>query len=127
VASSVGGSVNAANGRRTFVKITDGTSNTILLGHMYFATTDYQVTAPAQSDFLPIFLGGTLATARNGLGDTATTWLQDSTVTTSNQWGSPMSEGGLMAMADGSVRLISYTVPLTNLLKPNDGNAVSPP
>jgi hypothetical protein len=104
--------------------ISDGTSNTILLGHSYLALKDYPLTTPANSARLPFFRGGTLSTARNTLGNAATNWLQDSTTATSNQWGSPMAEGGLMAMADGAVHLIPYSTPLANYLTPNDGNAV---
>jgi prepilin-type N-terminal cleavage/methylation domain-containing protein len=124
---SGGGTINLANAHRTLPQIVDGTSNTMLLGHMYFAISDYPVTTPANSAKLPIFVGGTLATARNGLGDTATTWLKDGTATASNQWGSPMIEGGLIALADGSVRLIPYTIPLTTLVRPNDGVTVDLP
>jgi hypothetical protein len=120
-AARASGSVNGANGKRRLHLIPDGSSNTILLGHMYIARSDYVVTTPANSSLLPIFVGGTLATARNGLGDTTATWLQDGTATTLNQWGSPMTEGGLMAMADASVRTIPYSVPLTAFLQPADG------
>jgi hypothetical protein len=61
-------SVNAALVKRTFVEIRDGTSNTILLGHIYVAVGDYPVTAPSFSTNLPIFVGGSLATARTGDG-----------------------------------------------------------
>ncbi|MSU77567.1 MAG: DUF1559 domain-containing protein [Gemmataceae bacterium] len=118
------GAVNAANVKRKLVTISDGSSNTILLGHAYVATSDYPITIPANSYRLPIFSGGTLATGRTGLGDTASTWLKDVTATTLNQWGSPMREGGLMAMGDGTVRPFAFTAPLINLLQPADNNAV---
>ena len=51
----------------------------------------------------------------------------DGTPATATQWGSPMAEGGLMAMADATVRLFPYSLPLTNFLLPNDGNAVTLP
>jgi hypothetical protein len=38
-----------------------------------------------------------------------------------------MSNGALMAMADGSVHLIPYTMSLQFLLTPNDGNVVTVP
>ena len=108
------------------VTITDGTSNTILLGHAYVAMSDYPLTDPMVGYRLPIFNGGQLATARSGIGD-PTTFLRDGSVTTSNQWGSPMSEGGLFAMADGTVRMFNYSINLQNFLFPNDGNAVTLP
>ena len=122
VTAAVGGQVNAANAHRTLVQIPDGTSNTILLGDMYCAISNYGATTPTASTDLPIFVPGTLATARNGNGSSATTWLQDGTASTSNQWGSPLSSGGLMSMADGSVHLIPYSTPLTTLINPNDGH-----
>ncbi len=77
---------------------------------------------------MPIFAPGTLGTARSGLGDTSATWLQDGAVSSSNQWGSPSPEGGLMAMADGSVRFLLYSTPLPYFLKPNSGvNPNAPP
>ena len=72
--------------------------------------------------------GGTLSTGRNSLGDTTANWLQDNTsASTNNQWGGPLSEGGLMALADGAVIMFPYSVPLTNFLKPDDGNPVTLP
>lgn len=118
-------SVSAAHIKRNLSHILDGTSNTILLGHIYIATTDYRTTTPRARTLMPIFVGGTPATARAGDGSAATTWLQDGTVTAIDQWGSAMAEGGLMAMADGSVRLFPYSVPLTKFLNPKDG--VNPP
>ena len=87
----------------------------------------YSSTTPVPPSLQPIFVGGSLATGRNTHGDTAATWLQDGTAVTSNQWGSPMPEGGLMAMADGAVRLFPYATPLTNFLLPDDGNPVELP
>ena len=125
--NNVGGGVNAANARRKISSLTDGSSNTILLGHTYLATADYGLTTAQANTRQPIFAGGTLSTARNSLGDTATTWLKDGASATSNQWGSPMSEGGLMAMGDGTVRIFNFTVPLANFLTPDDENPVGLP
>jgi prepilin-type N-terminal cleavage/methylation domain-containing protein len=146
------GVVSAANTDVRLVTISDGTSNTIFCGHAYIAVSDYEITTPAASTKYPIFQGGTLATARSGTGAVATTatvstptsangavpvgsttittvgtWLQDGTNATSNQWGSPLPDGGLMAMCDGTVRLFPYSLPLTNFLTPNDGNTVTLP
>ena len=57
----------------------------------------------------------------------AAPWLQDGVPTTLNQWGSPMVEGGLMGMADGSVHLFPYTTPLTDFLQPTSGVPVTMP
>jgi hypothetical protein len=121
------GDINVPSTKRGLAAISDGTSNTILLGYAYYRKDDYTNTVADTSTMSTFFAGGTLSTARNGLGDTAATWLQDSTVSTSNQWGSPMSEGGLMAMADGSVHLFRYDTSLAPFLLPTDGTAQSPP
>ncbi len=122
------GTLNATDRKRTLVGIQDGSSNTILLGHIYVARSDYPLTTAASANAqLPIFRGGQNGTSRNGLGDTAATWLMDGTATALNQWGSPMTEGGLMAMGDGTIRVFPYQVPLTNYLKPDDNIAVDLP
>jgi len=125
--NSPAGTINAADNSCTLPTISDGTSNTILMGHAYLALSDYPSTTPVPSSLLPIFAGGTLGTARNSQGDTGATWLQDGPATTSNQWGSPLFEGGLMATADGSVHLFPYSTPLTNFLNPDDGIEVIVP
>jgi len=126
--NSTAGTLSASNSQQTLSTILDGTSNTIFLGHMYCPVAEYPLTtASIPNARLPIFDGGTDGTSRNGLGDTSATWLQDGTPIALNQWGSPMSEGGLMAMADGSVHLVLYSMPLTNLLNPNDGVVVDLP
>jgi hypothetical protein len=38
-----------------------------------------------------------------------------------------MHEGGLMAMADGSVRIFPYGAPLRQFLTPDDGAVVTTP
>lgn len=121
------GTISAANTRRRINTIVDGSSNTILLGHAYLRTADYSTTTPIASTGLPIFTGGTLSTGRNSLGNTTATWLRDGTLTTSSQWGSPMAEGGLMAMGDGTVRSFPYSTSLESFLRAEDGTAVSLP
>jgi prepilin-type N-terminal cleavage/methylation domain-containing protein len=116
------GSVNAATVRKRLNAIPDGSSNTILMGHAYLAMSDYPTTSSNGTTLTPIFAGGTLGTARNG-----SAFLKDTTTATSNQWGSPLSEGGLMAMADGTVILFPYSTALTNFLRVNDGVAVTLP
>jgi hypothetical protein len=125
--SDPNGGINSPNVHRQLDTISDGTSNTILLGHAYVQTSVYSSTTAVPSSLQSIFVGGSLATGRNTLGNTAATWLQDGTATTANQWGSPMPEGGLMAMADGAVRIFPYATPLTNFLLPDDGNPVELP
>jgi len=125
--NSVPGNVNDPNSTVPLIGLTNGTSNTILLGHIYFAISEYPQTTANGSTLMPLFSPGTLGTSRSSLGNTAATYLQDGTASSSNQWGSPMVEGGLMAMADGSVRMFPYGTPLTNFLQPNSGVTVVVP
>jgi prepilin-type N-terminal cleavage/methylation domain-containing protein len=121
------GAINVASAKRGLSAITDGTSNTILLGYAYYRKDDWTNTAADTSTMSTFFAGGTLSTARNGLGDSAATFLPDDTPATSNQWGSPMAEGALMALADGSVHMFRYSTNLTPFLLPTDGAQVDVP
>jgi hypothetical protein len=128
--NSLAGNINDPNIKQSLTTIIDGTSNTILLGHIYIQKSQYQVTTPSSSaanGLACIFQAGTDGTSRASLGNTAATWLMDGTATAVNQWGSPMAEGGLMAMADGSVHLFPYSTSLQYFLTPNDGVAVTLP
>ena len=120
--NSTAGTPNAVNLRKKISSISDGSSNTILIGHAYLATADYNSTN-SSSVIAPIFSGGNVSTGRSSLGNSTANWLKDGTASTSNQWGSPMSEGGLMAMADGTVRIFSYQTSLANFLTPADNAA----
>jgi hypothetical protein len=100
--SAVGG-VATPDTRRTLVGITDGTSNTIIVGHGTVDPTLYSsTTAIAQST--DIFNGGNAGTARN-----VTTNRRDMTGDRSLNWGGPFPQGALMAMGDATVRLFPYT------------------
>ena len=103
---SVAGSFNAENSKRTMVDITDGTSNTIFVGHM---TVDipYVATVSAQSGL--INMGGTSGTARvlttNQRDKAAAAGMQGPTYV---GWSVPARRvDGLWEM--GSVRLFPYT------------------
>jgi hypothetical protein len=109
------GGINCPDINRQLGTISDGTSNTILMGHAYVQTIAYPSTTAVPSSLQSIFVAGSLATGRTGLGNTAADWLQDGTAMTANQWGSPMPEGGLMAMCDGAVRIFPYSTPADRL------------
>jgi prepilin-type N-terminal cleavage/methylation domain-containing protein len=117
------GTINAVTTKPTMtvLSLADGTSNIVLLGHIYYAKSEYETTASNGTTLMPIFSGGTLGSSRSSNGGTAATWLQDGAASSSNQWGSPLSGGGLMAMADGSVHMIPYATSLTSYLVPNSG------
>jgi prepilin-type N-terminal cleavage/methylation domain-containing protein len=126
--NSTGGATNAANTKRTLVSIQDGSSNTILLGHIYIQTSQYQTTTASTANGISsIFQAGSNGTSRASLGNSSATWLMDGNATGVNQWGSPMPEGGMMAMGDGTVRTFPYSTSLQNFLNPSDGAAVTLP
>jgi hypothetical protein len=105
--------------------ITDGTSNTILLGMKAMDPEDY-TTGNWHWDE-PIFSGGSGGTYRS-----ATVVLQDKKgVAYPGNWGAPYSGGCLFSMCDGSVRIIAYGPPNPTvfgyLLDPQDGHAADIP
>src|SRR5262249_52801242 len=59
------GGIATANVRRRLNTISDGASNTILVGHAYIARADYTSTTGTSTALAPIFKGGTLGTARS--------------------------------------------------------------
>jgi prepilin-type N-terminal cleavage/methylation domain-containing protein len=126
----------SADTRRTLVGITDGTSNTILTGHGNIQTTLYSQSTAMAGISTEILLGGSWGTARGPGGATpsATTVLfaRDTTTspsTTGLSWGSPFPQGGLMGMADATVRMFPYSVQPTlyQFLTPTGGEIVTLP
>jgi prepilin-type N-terminal cleavage/methylation domain-containing protein len=123
---------NNPNQKRTFVGITDGTSNTVLVGHGNINTTQYQSDANVTLS-TNIFMGGTTGTMRSGdngeANPTGVTLQQDSDKAPKiGSWGGPFSQGALMALCDGSVRMVSYSFnDLNALLTPAGGEAVNLP
>ncbi len=113
------------NNKVKLTGITDGTSNTILICQVYIAVTDYTVTDRWYKE--PFFVGGWAGTCRS----TTTDLRQDSTDPTGQIWGGPFTGGAVASLADGSARLLPYSLAgtpmLTNLFLPNDGNVVTMP
>jgi prepilin-type N-terminal cleavage/methylation domain-containing protein len=114
--------------RVTLVGITDGTSNTILVGHGRVAMGNYNVSTSA-ADRGSIYRGGTRATGRNS----GTTLARDPVGTGAqgtNAWGGPFAQGALMGIADGTVRMFPYnltTAQVTSFLTPSGGESVAVP
>ena len=97
------GAVNAANNKRIFNDITDGSSNTIFVGHGSIDPSLYSSkVASAQSS--DIFKGGDPATARR-----VTTNQRDTAHDSALNWGGPFSYGALMGIGDATVRTFPYT------------------
>jgi prepilin-type N-terminal cleavage/methylation domain-containing protein len=121
-----------ADKKRTLVGITDGTSNTIMVGHGNISLDQYM----AKSDVTlctDIFDGGTFGTARAGKnGQTSpggVTLQRDSKNAPGiGSWGGPFEQGGLMAMCDGTVRMFPYSINnLADFLTPTGGEVVTLP
>jgi prepilin-type N-terminal cleavage/methylation domain-containing protein/prepilin-type processing-associated H-X9-DG protein len=134
-----------ATGDFSVQSITDGSSNTILVGTKALKTDQYSPRNGWDWDETIIF-GGSGGTCRgafwngltNGLpnagwdNDRATTVAKDGLWDVngyyhSNSWGSPNGNGATFLMADGSVRIIPYSIPrltMAILLLPRDGQVV---
>ena len=101
-----------ADSRRTLVSITDGTSNTVFVGHGNISTSQYQQAANVALS-VNMYVGGTAGTMRSGDdGSTAPTGVKlqpDSAAMPGvGSWGGPFPQGALMVMGDGSVRVFPY-------------------
>jgi hypothetical protein len=93
------GIVNAPDGKRTLVGITDGTSNTIMLGQGNVDPELYSSRFVIEQS-VDIFRGGNPATARR-----STTNQADKSGDAGLNWGGPFPEGCLFCMGDATVRL----------------------
>jgi prepilin-type N-terminal cleavage/methylation domain-containing protein len=125
---------NVADVRRTLVGISDGTSNTIFAGHGNIAPAAYSQSATLAYSS-EINFGGTAGTCR-GLttaGPPASAALQrDNTALAPviGSWGSSFPQGGLMGMADATVRMFPYQMNGTifgAFLTPTAGEIVTLP
>lgn len=119
-----------ADEKRSLVGITDGTSNTIMIGHGNINLEQY----PARSNVTlcsNVFDGGTFGTARAGKNGEANpkgvTLQRDSNnAPDAGSWGGPFPQGALFSLCDGSVRMISYSfTDLPALLTPTGGEPVN--
>ncbi len=120
---------DAPDARRTLIGITDGTSNTILCGHGNINTTQYAANADVVGSS-NIFSGGTTGTMRSGdngkTNPTGVTLQRDSAANPGiGSWGGPFPQGGLMAMADATVRMFPYSMQgFGEFLTPTGGEVV---
>jgi prepilin-type N-terminal cleavage/methylation domain-containing protein len=116
-------------GPATMLGITDGTSNTILVGQKSLAVTKYS--DGGWSFDAPLWSGGDNGTSRGYRG-----WPQSTDVITSSlikdptdpsagnnrAFGGPYQSGVLFVFFDGSVRSIPYGTDILWFLDPTDGN-----
>jgi prepilin-type N-terminal cleavage/methylation domain-containing protein/prepilin-type processing-associated H-X9-DG protein len=106
--------------------ITDGTSNTLLVGEKAMAPQDYNSGTWFWDE--PFFTGGSDSTVRSG-----TRILRDSSALENGlqfrwNWGSPHTAGAQFVFADGSVHQVLYATPqpvVAALLTPSGGEVVS--
>jgi prepilin-type N-terminal cleavage/methylation domain-containing protein/prepilin-type processing-associated H-X9-DG protein len=113
---------------RTFTSITDGLSNTILVGEKAFNPLVEQPNSWYWDE--PFFLGGSKGTSRGGLGlllDFAGPWVENPY---KENWGSPHPAGVTFLFADGSVRTLARNLEQTTfeaLLTPDGEETVNLP
>jgi prepilin-type N-terminal cleavage/methylation domain-containing protein len=103
------GAFNVTNNRRTLVGISDGSSNTIMVGHGNISTNSYSATSgvAGSGDIFSIQTAG--STNRGPAGGTLATMVRDSVTAGSAQtWGGPFPQGALMCLGDATVRLFPY-------------------
>ncbi|MSU78248.1 MAG: DUF1559 domain-containing protein [Gemmataceae bacterium] len=118
--------------KRTFVGITDGSSNTVFAGHGNIEMVDYKSDSNVAfcSTILTGGTTGTIRAGKNGVANPAGASMQrDSTqAPTLGSWGGPFPQGGLMSMCDGTVRMFPYgTQNLANFLTPNGAEVTNLP
>jgi len=129
---SGGGDQTRGNGR-TIQSISDGSSNTILVGHKYVQLSMYSYNQGNNWDE-GIYGGNWGGPGRSGVscgtpnGTPNPAYFRDDTYGPCDYWGGPFPAGGIFLFGDGSVRSVPYSVDRTNfarLLAPSDGQPVS--
>jgi Protein of unknown function (DUF1559) len=98
------GVVNAPDMKRTLIAITDGTSNTIMLGQGSVDPDMYSARV-ANDQSVDIFKGGNPAMARR-----STTNQADKPSDAELTWGGPFPQGGLYCMCDGTIRIFPFSM-----------------
>jgi hypothetical protein len=119
---------DAPDMRRSLMKITDGTSNTVFAGHGNISVNQYSMSGGVTLSS-NIFNGGTTGTMRAGQSARANpggvTLARDSfNMPTVGSWGGPFPSGALMVFCDGSVRLVPYNTPNFGAALTPDGGEV---
>jgi len=126
-----------SNNKQKPGSISDGASNTIMLGEVWLHLNHYDVTnlnasAQPRCQSPSICRGGYTGTSPdenqgNGFAqDSKTVWNGAADYYNNRPWGSPYAEGAPFCMADGSVRFITYEVDRTKFkqnIRSADGNS----
>jgi prepilin-type N-terminal cleavage/methylation domain-containing protein len=127
-----GGGTAVAGNKRTIQTITDGSSNTILVGTKYVQLSMYSYNQGNNWDegILAGNWGGTARDANtnapDGSGNPA--YLRNNTYGPGDYFGGGSAGGGLFLFGDGAVRSVPYSITrqtLFYLLAPSDGQAVT--
>ncbi len=124
--------------KRTMTGVTDGTSNTVFVGHGYMQPSQYSLNTSIAGVSTSIFTGGTTGTCRIGAAAAtastgpAVTLMRDTQATTAtgSLWGGPYAQGALMGMGDGTVRMFPYSMSgavFGAFLTPNNGEITTLP
>jgi prepilin-type N-terminal cleavage/methylation domain-containing protein len=120
------------NNHKTLMSITDGTSNTLLVGLRSVFPRDYQSSDSSWNE--SILYGGSWGTGfgrtacnsdlRNQQDNDAAIAAGAGPFTTIGHgvWGAPSPSSTLFVLCDGSVRGVSYGIDLTRALNPSDGS-----
>jgi prepilin-type N-terminal cleavage/methylation domain-containing protein len=115
--NSTSGDTGGANRRLTIQGISDGSSNTMLVGGNGIPTWHHNDNQANNWDET-WWVGGYGGSGRN----TTAAPVQDGPSTPTNAWGGPFPGGFLVLLGDGSVRTVSFSFPnMPQLLDPSDG------
>ena len=137
-----GGDTNAVNNRATIQNLSDGSSNTVLVGEKALRRPKHQDQSASDWDE-SIVQGGWGGTGRRGNNNTSDSQAaqqdpnegfilvkdnNNNVPTHNNKFGGAHSSSVLFLMGDGSVRGVTFSVRAANLcygLNPNDGQAIT--
>jgi prepilin-type N-terminal cleavage/methylation domain-containing protein len=115
-----GGLKGQPNMKKTLANITDGTSNTLLIGEKKLIPNQYQLPGGGYDESLFVVNGGANRNGKQVVRD-------NPLATPSRDWGSPFTACP-MGMCDGSVRMVRFGIDVDaiGLRRPDDGIVPQP-